>query len=221
VSHELRTPLTSLRAALGLVASGSLLGKPDKEKQMLDIAVSNSDRLTQLVNDILDLERIETGKLLMHCLDCDVTLLLRRAAEQMALASLRLDVRLEVAPSNQRVWADPDRILQTLTNLVGNAIKFSPRGSVVRLFATPAEKGFIRLSVCDEGRGIPQDKKELIFERFQQVDASDSRTMGGTGLGLAICRSIVVQHGGRIWVESQVNRGSCFHFTLPKNPPQR
>jgi PAS domain S-box-containing protein len=221
VSHELRTPLTSLRAALGLVASGSLAGKPDKEKQMLDIAVNNSDRLTQLVNDILDLERIEAGKLLMHCLDCDVQLLLRRAADQMALSSSRLDVRLEVAPTKERVWADPDRILQTLTNLIGNAIKFSPRGSVVRLFATPAEKGFIRLSVCDEGRGIPKDKKDVIFERFQQVDASDSRTMGGTGLGLAICRSIVVQHGGRIWVESQIGRGSCFHFTLPRNQPQR
>ncbi len=218
VSHELRTPLTSLRAALGLVTSGSLVSKPDKQQEMLEMAVSNTDRLTRLVNDILDLERIEAGKLQMHCVDYEVSKLLRKAAEIMALPSVKVGVQIEVAATELRAWVDPDRILQMLTNLIGNAIKFSPRGSVVRLYATPGEKGFVRVTVCDEGRGIPADKTDVIFERFQQVDASDSRAMGGTGLGLAICRSIVAQHGGRIWVESQLHRGSCFHFTLPTQP---
>jgi len=218
VSHELRTPLTSLRAALGLVASGSLAGKPEKEKQMLEMAVSNSDRLTQLVNDILDLERIEAGKLHMEFAACDVNKLLARAVEQMQLAATRAGVLLEHAPVELQCWADADRVLQALINLIGNAIKFSPKGGHVRLFATAAEPGFVRLTVCDEGRGIPPEKLEVNFERFQQVDASDSRTMGGTGLGLAICRSIIAQHGGKIWADSQVNRGSCFHFTLPSRP---
>jgi PAS domain S-box-containing protein len=221
VSHELRTPLTSLRAALGLVTSGTLADKPEKQQEMLSMAVSNTDRLTRLVNDILDLERIEAGKLQLHRVEAEVSRLLRKAAELMALAAVKVGVQIEVAPTELRVWVDPDRILQTLTNLIGNAIKFSPRGAVIRLYATPAEKGFVRVTVCDEGRGIPSDKTDVIFERFQQVDASDSRAMGGTGLGLAICRSIVAQHGGRIWVESQMHRGSCFHFTLPTQPPDQ
>jgi PAS domain S-box-containing protein len=215
VSHELRTPLTSLRAALGLVVSGSLADKPEKQNQMLDMAVSNTERLSRLVNDILDLERIDAGKLQMECLDCDVEKLLRKAAELMTLSAQKVGVAIETSPTDLQVWADPDRILQTLTNLIGNAIKFSPSGTVVRLGARPEDNGFVRITVCDEGRGIPADKAEVIFERFQQVDASDSREMGGTGLGLAICKSIVTQHGGRIWVESQLQRGSCFHFTLP------
>ena len=218
VSHELRTPLTSLRAALGLVATGSLAGKPEKEQQMLTMALSNTERLARLVNDILDLERIEGGKLQMECAHQEVDKLLRKAAELMALPAQKVGVFIETAPTDLQAWADPDRILQTLTNLISNAIKFSPRGTMIRLYATQPEKNFVRITVCDEGRGIPPDKAEAIFERFQQVDASDSRERGGTGLGLAICRSIVTQHGGRIWVESQMHRGSCFHFTLPTQP---
>jgi len=215
VSHELRTPLTSLRAALGLVVSGALKDRQQEQKKMLDIAVANSERLTQLVNDILDLERIESGQMLLRCSQCEIGSLLLRAADLMSSAGMRAGIRVETTPSDLNVWADPDRIVQALTNLIGNAMKFSPRGSVVRMFAEPGEEGFVRVTVCDEGRGVPPDKTEAIFERFQQVDASDSRTMGGTGLGLAICRSIITQHGGRIWVESHQPKGSCFNFTLP------
>ena len=216
VSHELRTPLTSLRAALGLLMGGTLQVRPEKQQQMLEIAVGNCDRLVQLVNDILDLERIESGKLQLHAADSDLDNLMRRATDLMESAAMRAGIRVEVAPGHQRAWVDADRILQTLTNLLSNAIKFSPRDSVVRLFVTPWENGFIRVSVCDRGRGIPEDKLEAIFERFHQIDASDSRAMGGTGLGLAICRSIVAQHGGRIWAEHNAGGGSCFHFTVPK-----
>jgi two-component system sensor histidine kinase VicK len=222
VSHELRTPLTSLRGALGLIVGGTLESRPDKEAQMFDIAVANCDRLVQLVNDILDLERIEGGKLQLNPVDCNVDQLLSRAASLMESAAVRAGIRMEVTPSLLHAFADPDRILQTLTNLLGNAIKFSPRGSAVRIYARSiaplAKDGYIQITICDKGRGIPPTKLDTIFERFQQVDASDSRAMGGTGLGLAICRSIVNQHGGRIWVESTPGEGSCFHFTLPAQP---
>jgi signal transduction histidine kinase len=116
------------------------------------------------------------------------------------------------------VWADPDRILQTLNNLLSNAIKFSPAGSEVHLTARYLDDGEALIEVRDQGRGIPADKLEHIFDRFRQGDASDSRAMGGTGLGLAICRSIITQHGGRIWATSVEGEGTIFHFTLPTKP---
>jgi signal transduction histidine kinase len=120
------------------------------------------------------------------------------------------------------VWADPDRILQTLTNLVSNAIKFSPNTGAepaeIRLTAHYSTAGEALIEIEDHGRGIPDDKLQMIFDRFKQVDASDSRAMGGTGLGLAICRSIVTQHGGQIWATSKLGEGSTFHFTLPTHP---
>jgi PAS domain S-box-containing protein len=216
VSHELRTPLTSLRAALGLISGGTLQNRPEKQQQMLDIAVGNCDRLVQLVNDILDLEHMEGGKLHMHFQTCDMDQVLRRAGNLMESAAYRADVQIEIAETNIQGWADPQRILQALTNLVGNAIKFSHRGGIVRMHAKLISSEELLVTVCDQGRGIPSTQTEAIFERFHQVDASDSRIMGGTGLGLAICRSIISQHGGRIWVESRMGEGSCFYFTLPR-----
>jgi PAS domain S-box-containing protein len=218
VSHELRTPLTSLRAALGLITSGALQTRPEKQQQMLEVAVGNTDRLIHLVNDILELERIGSGKVQLHYTMCNAENLLRHAAELQHTAANKADIQFvyDIQPVN--VWADPDRILQTLTNLISNAIKFSPAGSKVLLAAHPLGEEEARIAIHDQGRGIPADKLDLIFERFQQVDASDSRTMGGTGLGLAICRSIVQQHGGRIWAESVPGRGSSFYFTLPTQP---
>ncbi len=218
VSHELRTPLTSLRAALGLVAGGALTARPEKQSQMLEIAIGNTDRLVSLVNDILDLERIGSGKVQLHYTMCNVEDLLRRAAglQETSAAKASLKFVYDVQPVN--VWADPDRILQTLTNLISNAIKFSQPGGEIRLAVRQVGDDEARVEVHDTGRGIPSDKLELIFERFQQVDASDSRAMGGTGLGLAICRSIVQQHGGRIWAESHMGKGASFYFTLPTKP---
>jgi PAS domain S-box-containing protein len=218
VSHELRTPLTSLRAALGLVAGGALVSRPEKQNQMLEIAIGNTDRLVSLVNDILDLERIGSGKVQLHYTMCSVEDLLRRAAGLQETSAAKHNIRFvyDVDPVN--VWADPDRILQTLTNLISNAIKFSQPGGEIRLAVRQTGEDEARIEVHDSGRGIPADKLDIIFERFQQVDASDSRAMGGTGLGLAICRSIVVQHGGRIWAESQLGHGASFYFTLPTKP---
>jgi two-component system, OmpR family, sensor histidine kinase VicK len=218
VSHELRTPLTSLRAALGLVTGGTLDARPEKIKQMLGIATGNTDRLVRLVNDILELERIGSGKADLHYTMCSADDLFRRAAGLQQTGASKAQLRITFNSQGVNVWADPDRILQTLTNLISNAIKFSPPGTEIHLRSRRIDANEAEIQVRDQGRGIPADKLESIFERFHQVDASDSRTMGGTGLGLAICRSIIAQHGGRIWATSIPTKGSTFHFTLPTRP---
>jgi len=187
---------------------------PEKGRHMLDIAVSNTDRLVRLINDILDIERMESGKVTMERKDCDAADLMTRAADVIQKMAEEAGVTLSTTARTARLYADPDRILQALTNLLSNAIKFSQPGGTVWLTAE-RQGDEMRFQVRDQGRGIPADKLESIFERFQQVDASDSREKGGTGLGLAICRSIVQQHGGRIWVETSLGQGSTFIFTLP------
>jgi two-component system sensor histidine kinase VicK len=218
VSHELRTPLTSLRGALGLLAGGALSNRPEKTQQMLEIAISNSDRLVRLVNDILDLERISSGKAELHCTLNSAEDLLRRAATTQQTGMPKPNIRIFFAAHGVSVWADSDRILQTLNNLISNAIKFSPAGSEIHLTARNLDENEAIIQVRDQGRGIPADKLEHIFDRFQQGDASDSRALGGTGLGLAICRSIVNQHGGRIWADSTPDQGTTVYFTLPTKP---
>jgi len=222
VSHELRTPLTSLRAALGLVAGGALNARPDKMRQMMDIAIGNTDRLVRLVNDILDLERIGSGKSELHSVMCSVDEMLHRCTSLLQSSAAKANIRFTIESNGVNVWADPDRILQTMTNLIANAIKFSPQASTIpseiRLTANYVSDDEAIIEVKDQGRGIPADKLQQIFERFKQVDASDSRVMGGTGLGLAICRSIVTQHGGHIWATSTLGEGATFHFTLPTRP---
>lgn len=214
VSHELRTPLTSIRGALGLL-SGGILGKvSSKAKRMVEIATTNTDRLVRLINDILDIERIESGRVAMERDDLEVGDLVTQAAEAMQGLAEKEGIALKVSSASGSLWADSDRILQTLTNLLSNAIKFSSKGSTVWLKVTKQDNEML-FQVKDKGRGIPAEKLDHIFERFHQVDASDSREKGGTGLGLAISRGIVQQHGGRIWVESQLGKGSTFFFTLP------
>ena len=215
VSHELRTPLTSLNAAVGLLASGALRDNPERSDQMMQVASGNCDRLVRLVNDILDFERMGAGRMSMQFAEASTHELLQHAAELHRPHAERASIALRIEPHAMSVWIDRDRILQTLGNLISNAIKFSSPGGEVVLSARPLHGTHALLSVRDQGRGIPAEKLDLIFERFQQVDASDSRTMGGAGLGLAICRNIVRQHGGRIWAESVVGQGSAFHFTVP------
>jgi signal transduction histidine kinase len=133
-------------------------------------------------------------------------------------AALKTNLKFTIDAEGVEVWGDPDRILQALANLISNATKYSPVGGTINLSAKNIDENEAEFEVHDQGRGIPHDKLETIFGRFQQVDASDARTMGGTGLGLAICRSIIAQHGGKIWATSPPGDGATFHFTLPRHP---
>lgn len=254
VTHELKTPLTSIRASLGLLDSGLLADDPETTQRMLHVASQSSDRLVRLVNDILNLERLESGKVQLVMQLCPIDSLMQPAVQAMEAIALESSVTLAMEPTPEQVWAAPDAIVQTLINLVCNAIKYSPAGGIVWLKAEkvgkwegeqvpgarsqglgisnsehnqsptppthpPIPTSTILFSVTDQGRGIPADKLETIFGRFQQIDSSDSREKGGTGLGLAICKSIIQQHGGRIWATSELNQGSTFYFTLPSVPP--
>ncbi|MEM6451675.1 MAG: ATP-binding protein [Cyanobacteria bacterium P01_D01_bin.105] len=216
VSHELRTPLTSIHTSLKLLATGRLGNLSEDGQQMLEVADENTDRLVRLVNNVLDLQRIESGEVTMNAEFCDAADLLDQAAEAMLTMAQQHDITLETQSTSLAIWADPDYIVRTLTNLLGNAIKFSQPNDIIRLSVQP-EQAKALFCVEDSGQGIPHNKISKIFERFQQVDSSDSRAKGGTGLGLTICRKIVEQHGGRIWAESQLGVGSQFYFTIPLN----
>ncbi|MFB2918758.1 PAS domain S-box protein [Aerosakkonema funiforme] len=234
VSHELRTPLTSIHGALNLLSTGLVDPHSDKGKRVIEIAAESAERLVRLVNDILELERLESGKISLSKQLCNAAELMIKATDLMQVMANRAGIALSISPQNIEFDADPDRIIQVLTNLLGNAIKFSQSGATVWLSVelqqtetqvthNPSPMPYapclmpqnVLFQVKDCGRGIPAEKLETIFERFHQVDVSDSRKKGGTGLGLAICRSIVQQHGGSIWVESTLGEGSCFYFTLP------
>ena len=216
VSHELRTPLASICGSLGLLASGVLDDEPHTTKQMLNIATHEAERLVRLVNDILDLERFEASKVVLEKQWCDAATLMQQVAEVIKPLAEESKITVSLLPQSYSVpvWAAPDRLVQVLINLLSNAIKFSPRESTVTLTAQN-QIDRVLFQVKDQGRGIPADKVETIFGQFQQVDASDARDKGGTGLGLTICRNIVQKHGGRIWVESALGKGSAFYFTLP------
>ncbi|MEM9266272.1 MAG: PAS domain S-box protein [Cyanobacteria bacterium P01_F01_bin.13] len=219
VSHELRTPLTSIHGALKLLTTGQLGQLEPQGQKLLEIALNNTERLTRLINDVLDLERIESGRIKMIKVRCRVADVLQQAAQAMMPMAQTHSVTVQVAPIDTHIYADPDHLEQTLTNLLSNAIKFSPQGETILLKAMEQPHQVV-FKVIDHGRGIPEDKLETIFERFQQVDASDTRKHGGTGLGLAICREIVQHHNGRIWVTSIHGKGSTFCFSLPKTPTQ-
>ncbi|MFB2938481.1 PAS domain S-box protein [Aerosakkonemataceae cyanobacterium BLCC-F154] len=233
VSHELRTPLTSLRGSLGILETGILKNKPDKVQQMLEIAVNNTDRLVRLVNDILDFQRLQSPKLPLVKEIFQVNDLIEQAVESVQAIANQANLTLKSTPLNASVLVSGDEIIQTLINLLGNAIKFSFPGGTIWVKAEVTNNldrrilakfpdlehsfstNYILFSITDQGRGIPPEKLESIFGCFQQVDSSDSRQKGGTGLGLAICKNIVQRHQGLIWAESAIGQGSTFYFTLP------
>ncbi len=214
VSHELRTPLTSIRGALGLVESGSLGGLTPQAQRMVSIALDSSVRLGRLINDILDVERIHSGVLPMNLGVHPARDLIEVAVEQVDLLADRAQIRIEIGCTDGTVLADSDRITQTLINLIDNAVKFSSAHSAISI-STERVGAFVEFVIRDSGRGVPSDKLDSIFRRFEQVDSSDARDRGGTGLGLAISRSIVERHNGRIWAENNADGGATFRFTIP------
>ncbi len=217
VSHELRTPLTSIRGSLGLILGGAVGDLPESAYNMLNIANNNTNRLLVLINDILDIEKIQSGKLEYNFQSVEVMPLIEEAINDGSGYALQYDVHLLVDQrlDNVRIKADPCRIMQVLNNLVSNAIKFSPKGKNVA-FSVVRHNHHVRISVTDHGPGIPKDFQSKIFERFTMSDSSDSRGVGGTGLGLSIARTIVEDHDGAISFETQEGQGTTFYIDFPE-----
>jgi PAS domain S-box-containing protein len=247
ISHELRTPLTAIQGSLNLLTDGLVQPQSERGQRVISIAAEGADRLVRLVNEILDLERLKSGEVKLMKQPYNVENLISQAVELIEGIAAEAAIAIVSRPIDISLSVDADRIVQVLVNLLSNAVKFSPAHSMISItaelrdgaskLAKSAEmwedsegatlavsakqraRQVILFTIRDQGRGIPGDHLESIFERFHQVDASDSRLKGGTGLGLAICRSIVQQHGGQIWAESQLGKGSQFYFTLPLENP--
>ncbi|MCB9596781.1 MAG: PAS domain-containing protein [Sandaracinaceae bacterium] len=214
VSHELRTPLASIHGALGLIEGGAAGEVSDKAHELVALGRRNTDRLLRLVNDLLDLKRLEAGRMKLRRRALDPAESVKAALDGLAVIAADAGVELEARGGTAlSIWADPDRVVQVLTNLVSNAIKFSPEGSAVTVSIAHRAR-FVRFTVSDRGPGIPEDEQERLFSRFQQLDQSDARSIQGSGLGLAIAQAIVRQHGGEIGIESAAE-GTTFYFELP------
>ena len=216
VSHELRTPLTSIKGSLGLIMGGIAGELPEQAAHLVEVAARNSDVLMQLVNDILDIERLDADAMILELTETPVEEVVRQALDATSGMAIDRDVAIETRGVDTTVVrVDGFRIGQALTNLVGNAVKFSPAGSVV-LIEESVEPDAVAIAVVDSGPGIPADMHESIFERFEQVRGLNGVMGGGTGLGLPIARGIVEAHGGTITVESDVGTGSRFVMRLPR-----
>ncbi len=216
VSHELRTPLTSIMGSLGLMVGGVVGELPTAAVGMLEIAYKNSQRLLRLINDILDIEKIESGKMDFHLKRCGLRELLEQAIESNRAYADGFGVRLQLEDTPgfaAEVFVDGDRLIQVLTNLLSNAIKFSPKGSVVRVRLLP-DQDRARVEVIDLGPGIPLAFQSRVFEKFAQAEASSTRLKGGTGLGLSIARAIIERLHGEIGFRSSVGSGTVFFFWL-------
>ena len=217
VSHEVRTPITSIKGSLELLADERFTKLPPPQKELLGICQANTERLISLINDILDFSKLESSKLSLNIEAIDVDKVLSESVENIRSLAAQKEVTIEltVDVSAGRIEADPMRVGQVATNLIGNAIKFSPDKSRIEVFAS-GDPEKITVSVKDYGRGISARDITRLFQRFAQLDSSTTRKAGGTGLGLVISKGIVEQHGGNIWVESALNEGSTFSFSLPR-----
>ena len=215
VSHELRTPLTSIAGSLGLLAGGAAGALPERAAKLVGIAHSNSTRLVRLVNDILDVEKLQAGMLRLPLRPIALGTLVEQTIQQNQGFANEFSVGLQAdsVPSDAYGLGDEDRLVQVLTNLISNAIKFSPAGEIVRVAVTPLHD-MIRISVVDRGPGIPEDFRDVIFQKFVQVDSSDTRRKGGTGLGLTIASEIVALMHGKLSFDSEPGRGTSFHVDL-------
>lgn len=218
VSHELRTPLTSIKGALGLVTAGTLGEMPEAMAKLLKVAHSNAERLSNLIDDLLDIEKLIAGKMTFDLRSFNVATELEHALRNLQPYARQFNISLALAVTDNQLElkADSLRLQQVLTNLISNAIKFSEPGGTVNISAK-AEAGLVRIAVQDFGIGIAEAFHSRVFERFAQADGSASRQRGGTGLGLAICKELVEQMGGDISFISAENQGSTFFFTLPQS----
>jgi signal transduction histidine kinase len=216
-SHELRTPLTSIKGSLSLLNSGVAGGVSDTAKNLMTIALSETDRLIRIINELLDLAKIEARQFPLNCQWVWAHDLIEKTLAGLTGFCQEAQVSLEHNDcKNIDLWADQDRLHQVLTNLLSNAVKFSPNGSTVRVQFLIDENSHLRIEITDQGRGIAPEDQELIFEKFRQATSAQNPLVKGTGLGLTIAKALVEQHGGQIGVRSTPGQGATFYFTIPK-----
>ncbi|MBK9142481.1 MAG: PAS domain-containing protein [Candidatus Melainabacteria bacterium] len=219
ISHELRTPLTSIRASLGLIEEGSAGPVTSEAAKLVGIAYRNTDRLLRLVSDILDFRKIESGTIKLVKSKIIARELIEQVVSELRSTASEKRIGFAIGCASGSIFrADRDRIAQVLTNLAANAIKFAPEGSTVKIDCFQARGSrakALRFEVTDEGPGIASSDQSKLFQKFRQLDASDTRKKGGTGLGLAISKSLVEMHGGIIGLDSKLGTGSCFWFEIP------
>lgn len=216
VSHELRTPLTSIQGYISLIIDGDAGAINNQQKEFLEIVKEESQRLTRLITDLLDISKIEAGKMKVLLKDLNIVNFIKnykKEIEDMA-SSKKIKIYIKIPNKLPIVQVDADKIKQIFNNLISNAIKFSNKNTTLRINITENQNN-IQLDVVDEGIGIARKDLETIFEKFRQVDSKMTRKTGGTGLGLAITKHLVEAHGGEIWAKSEVGKGSIFSFTLP------
>ncbi len=216
VSHELRTPLTSIKGSLGLIKASVVGELPERLSGMVDIAYNNSDRLVRLINDILDIERMEAGKMDFRVEPLNIVPLVQQAMAANTGLALQREIKFEFNANVEKAWilGDEDRLVQVVTNLLSNAVKFSPLSGFVNVSITILDNN-VHVSVSDQGPGISEEFQSRIFEKFSQADASDTRAKGGSGLGLNICKAIVEKLDGEIGFTTEIGKGASFYFTLP------
>ncbi|MES2218556.1 MAG: ATP-binding protein [Pseudomonadota bacterium] len=216
VSHELRTPLTSIRGSLGLLVGGAIGNFDEKTKKMLNIAYSNSERLIRLINDILDIEKIEIGKIDFQLAPLDLQNIIEETilSNQPYSEKFNVTIKLRKISKIVLVYADYGRLVQVLTNLISNAVKFSNPGGEVNITISPDSKN-VRVSIADHGKGIPDEFQSQVFQKFAQADPSTIRKQSGTGLGLSISKAIIEKLNGQIGFVTEVDQGSTFYFDLP------
>ena len=221
VSHELRTPLTSIKGSVENMLDGLTGALNEKQIRYLVRIKSNTDRLSRLINDLLDLSRIESGRVEVRPTRLPLTALAEEVAEHLKPLAAEKLIRIEVPVSNPSAtaWADRDKVTQVLVNLIGNAVKFTPQEGKVTVALEKNDNDYVQISVADTGPGILPDETNKIFSKFYQVTNIAQQKPRGSGLGLAISKALVEMHGGKIWVESEVGRGSTFYFTLPAQQP--
>jgi PAS domain S-box-containing protein len=214
VSHELRTPLASIKGFATTLLREDVEWEEETRREFLSIIDEESDRLTELIGNLLDMSRIEAGTLRVEPEPTDLGPIIQETAAAFQMMTRGHQIEVLLAPALPLVMADPRRARQILRNLVENAIKYSPQGGPITISAS-ADASSVQTSVADQGIGIESPHTDSVFDRFYQVDSASTRRVGGSGLGLSICKAIVEAHNGTIWVESQSGSGSTFYFTFP------
>ncbi|MEW6089058.1 MAG: ATP-binding protein [bacterium] len=233
VNHELRTPLTSIREIISIIADGTVGPVNEKQIRFLKTAISDSDRLVRIVNDLLDLSKIESGKVKLKRMPAAISQIVNQvmASFEHLAKNNKIEIKSSIPGNIPYIFADTDKMIQILTNLIGNSIKFTPPGGKVMLLcdllpetsknketvqeSKTTYKKFLKISVSDNGPGISDEDQKKLFKKFSQLETGFNHKTGGTGLGLVIARELVEKHGGKIWVESEPSKGSTFSFTIP------